>query len=479
MEKCKFCQADLAENSTVCPSCGKDNAEPAVQETAVPAENVEVKPAAAPAAAAKKYSPSTIALIVAGIVLVIAVFVSAANSGKTKVENTSGDATAPTVSATDAVPVGTIPADGNPDDETCKGSYTASDADAIAAANVVVATAGDKQLTNSQLQIYYWMEVQNFLSQYGAYASYFGLDVAQPLDTQVCGVAEGGTWQQFFLASALQTWQNYQTMAAEADAAGYQPSAELQNVLNNLEKSMEDAAVANGYENGAAMLADNAGNAATMEDYAHFLDLYYRGYDYYSAAVAKFMPTQDEIEAYYNEHEAAYIESGMSKDEVFVDARHILVVPQGGTTAEDGTVTYSDAEWAACEAEAQAILDAWKAGEKTEDSFAALANEKSTDPGSNTNGGLYTQITKGQMMPEFENWCFDASRKEGDTGLVRTTYGYHVMYFVGSQPSWIQYVESDMMTERSNSFVSEAVAKYPLTVDYSAILLALSGLGAQ
>ena len=191
------------------------------------------------------------------------------------------------------------------------------------------------------------------------------------------------------------------------------------------------------------------------------------------------MPTQDEIEAYYNEHEAAYIESGMSKDEVFVDARHILVVPQGGTTAEDGTVTYSDAEWAACEAEAQAILDRWLAGEKTEDSFAALANEKSTDPGSNTNGGLYTQITKGQMVPEFENWCFDASRKEGDTGLVRTTYGYHVMYFVGSQPSWIQYVQSDMMTERSNSFVGEAVAKYPLTVDYSAILLALSGLGAQ
>ena len=138
MEKCKFCQADLAENSSVCPSCGADNAESVKVQ---PAEEV----AAAPAAAQKKYSSSTIALIIAGIVLVIAVFVSAANSGKANLEQTSGnaDATAPTVSAEDAVPVGTIPTDGNPDDETCKGSYTAADADVIAAADVVVATAGD------------------------------------------------------------------------------------------------------------------------------------------------------------------------------------------------------------------------------------------------------------------------------------------------------------------------------------------------
>ena len=36
------------------------------------------------------------------------------------------------------------------------------------------------------------------------------------------------------------------------------------------------------------------------------------------------------------------------------------------------------------------------------------------------------------MVDAFENWCFDASRATGDTGIVETEYGYHVMYFVGN-----------------------------------------------
>ena len=36
------------------------------------------------------------------------------------------------------------------------------------------------------------------------------------------------------------------------------------------------------------------------------------------------------------------------------------------------------------------------------------------------------------MVTEFNDWCFDASRTAGDTGIVETTYGYHVMYFSGT-----------------------------------------------
>ena len=499
MEKCKYCQAELSENGTFCPNCGKDNAAPVeetapvedvtLQETSVEeAAPVEETPAVQPTAEIKegiKATPGKIAIAVAAVVVLLAVLIALLASGmsnQTELENTAGNtenATMPTAATMEETAPATIPADGNPDDETCKGTYTASDAEVLAAADRVVATAGDKELTNSRLQVYYWMEVQNFLSNYGAYAAYFGLDYTQPLDTQVCGIAEGGTWQQFFLASALQTWQNYQSMAAEAAAAGYELNEEMRSMLDNLAQTMEENAVANGYESGETMLAHNVGNAATMEDYGYYLELMSHGYDYYADSVSGFVPTQEEIEAYYTENEAAYIESGLSKDDLFVDVRHILVFPEGGTTAEDGTTTYSDEEWAACEASAQAILDAWLAGEKTEESFAALANEKSADGGSNTNGGLYEDVVVGQMVPNFENWCFDASRQAGDYGLVKTEYGYHVMYFVGSDPCWISYVESDIVTERSNNFVNETVAKYPLTVDYSAILLAESGLGAE
>lgn len=113
------------------------------------------------------------------------------------------------------------------------------------------------------------------------------------------------------------------------------------------------------------------------------------------------------------------------------NARHILVSFEGGTTDEYGTTTYSDEEKAAAKEKAEEIYAQWQAGDATEDSFAALAAEKTTDPGSQENGGLYENIYPGQMVTAFNDWCFDDSRKPGDTGIVETDYGYHIMYFSG------------------------------------------------
>jgi hypothetical protein len=65
-----------------------------------------------------------------------------------------------------------------------KVSYTVSDQEITDNREVVVATAGGRELTLGVLQIYYWMSVYGFLNEYGAYASYFGLDLSQPLDQQ-------------------------------------------------------------------------------------------------------------------------------------------------------------------------------------------------------------------------------------------------------------------------------------------------------
>jgi len=112
-----------------------------------------------------------------------------------------------------------------------------------------------------------------------------------------------------------------------------------------------------------------------------------------------------------------------------VNVRHILLGHEGGTTNEEtGSVTYSDEEKAAAKAKAEELLASFTG---TEEDFAALANEKSTDTGSNTNGGLYENVYPGQMVTNFNDWCFDEARKTGDTGIVESDYGYHVMYFSG------------------------------------------------
>jgi len=124
-----------------------------------------------------------------------------------------------------------------------------------------------------------------------------------------------------------------------------------------------------------------------------------------------------------------------------VDVRHILIMPEGGTKDAQGNVTYSDAEWEACRAAAQALLDQYLAGEQTAEKFGELANEHSDDQdGKVTNGGLYEGVTQGRMVKEFDAWIFDESRTPGETGLVKTQYGYHVMYFVdreGPVDEWL------------------------------------------
>ena len=108
---CKFCGAQMEENSTLCASCGQDNAE---------------KPA-------KKSSALKIVLaVVAGIVL-LAMLGAMVYYGL----------------------YGTLKPRGN--DVLYKDNYTVADEDLKDKLGKVIATIGEDQLTNEQLQVFYWM----------------------------------------------------------------------------------------------------------------------------------------------------------------------------------------------------------------------------------------------------------------------------------------------------------------------------------
>lgn len=135
-----------------------------------------------------------------------------------------------------------------------------------------------------------------------------------------------------------------------------------------------------------------------------------------------------------------------------IDVRHILIATKTGELAS--TDEGYEAEQAQLKADAKAAADAllaeWKAGEASEESFAALATANTDDTGSQATGGLYENVYEGQMVAEFNDWCFDASRKVGDTDVVETSYGAHVMYFAGENvPYWQYEVDSAM---RSNAY---------------------------
>lgn len=146
-----------------------------------------------------------------------------------------------------------------------------------------------------------------------------------------------------------------------------------------------------------------------------------------------------------------------------VNVRHILIQPETGSIAsgEDGYDEEQAKLKADAKAKAEDLLAQWKAGAATEDSFAALAKENSSDGGSKSNGGLYEQVYQGQMVTPFNDWCFDSSRKAGDTGVVETDYGYHVMYFVGADlPFWKVQVDSALRNKDLGTWYSGVTAGY-------------------
>lgn len=136
-----------------------------------------------------------------------------------------------------------------------------------------------------------------------------------------------------------------------------------------------------------------------------------------------------------------------------VNVRHILFMEQ-----EDNL------------AAAENALAEWENGEKTEESFAALAEKYTEDGGSANNGGLYEDVYPGQMVTNFNDWCFDESRQPGDTGIVETEYGVHVMYFSATgNPLWMSEIADTLTQQNYNEWYSGIAEKYTITFDEEAM----------
>ena len=105
---------------------------------------------------------------------------------------------------------------------------------------------------------------------------------------------------------------------------------------------------------------------------------------------------------------------------------------------------------------AQTIYDEWKTTGFDLDTFSALVYQFSEDPGSVQTGGLYENVSQGDMVPEFDSWLFDSSRKEGDTGMVNTSYGTHIMYYAGEAgPAWKNAAQSALETGDYSALIEQ------------------------
>ncbi len=459
---CKFCGAELGEGVTVCPACGKELTEPVEEVTQEEvAEIAEETPAEeTPVKEKKKFRAWKKVLAIAGIVVLAIVLVGAIlhfmGLGKQVLHTMKF---------------------WRPNDLNYKLSYTVKNETAEKKKDTVIATVGDQVLTNGELQAHYWMSVYDFLDIYGGYVSYMGLDLSKPLNEQIADEKTGQTYQQMFLEGALDSWYRYATLVEMSKEAGFALSEEQQAYVESIKTQVEELATEYKYTDVEEFIDQEFFPGCSFDIYMDYTRTNYLAISYYESLYDSMIPTQDQIDAYYAEHEAEFKEKGIDKAAGnYYDVRHILVEIKADTTDADVGATYTDAEWEACRKSAQDLLDQFLAGEATEEAFAKLAIEHSKDPGSASNGGLYSNLTKSTgFIQGFKDWYLDESRKPGDTGLVKntesSTQGYHIMYFSGSNPIWEIETQTAILTDNTNKMLEEGKAKWPMEVNYKKIVL--------
>lgn len=502
--KCKFCGEEMPDNGKFCPYCGIDNSreegpvdeqtveEPTVKEntTAQPVEDSEQ-----PVANVKKAKRFA---AISGCIAAMAVLALVLFWGINGVGDTGGTWDVKSWFDWEIF---------RDNDIHKQDSYTVSDKKAEKKADTAVATLGNAKLTNSELQVYYQMQVIEFVNQYSYYLSYFGLDYTKPLDEQQCPLMEGYTWQQYFLDCAIGTWQQNQIFAQEAAANNFKMDSEMQKYLDELDATMEKTATDSGYTTVQEFFNEQIGPNASLEDYKSYMNTYYNSYLYFNQlydGIEKL--TDEELTKYFEANKETLEGEGIKQDGSLVTIT--------GTENKDGSITFTDDDLdeetcaAAVKnayAKAEEILKKWEEN-PTEEYFAELAKEYTADS-NGEKGGLYENVAEGDMVTQFNDWCFDENRKVGDYAIVETKFGYHIMYFCGRYEeteedgeetqaadktedeytinvrhilimvetdveSWTVETQAYYISEQAQKLIQEMIAKYELEVDYSKIALA-------
>ena len=70
-------------------------------------------------------------------------------------------------------------------------------------------------------------------------------------------------------------------------------------------------------------------------------------------------------------------------------------------------------------------------------------------------------------MESFTNWATDPERKAGDTGIIESNFGYHVMYYVGDDElTYRDYmIREDIRTETMSAWYEDILASAEIVIE--------------
>lgn len=110
----------------------------------------------------------------------------------------------------------------------------------------------------------------------------------------------------------------------------------------------------------------------------------------------------------------------------------------------------------------QTILDDWKNGDATEESFAALADLHNEGTSLSAEGGLYEKVTPSGTYASIAEWMSEEGRTAGDTTVIDTEDGnqYVVYYVKANDPEWKLTVRSQVLSDTMEQYLQDISADF-------------------
>ena len=402
----------------------------------------------------------------------------------------------------------------------------------------------------------YNLTKNNYITQYGSYLTYFGLDTSKDLSTQM--YSDTLTWQDYFEQNAVESLKQNKALMAEAKAAGF--TYDTTDEYNTFKETIKTSAASAGISE-KEYVRSIYGSYATMGRIEEYVKNDMVMNAYYQKLQEDNAPSDDEIQSYYEENKATYdsvdyrlttIEADLPTEpteladpveetaadttgttdgtaatdstqdtayqpsdaeiaKAMEDAK-VLADDAEQTVAKDGeahenekksSVNYLISDWLFDDARkagdttvitndnshcyyvvafekryldetpsadvrviiptedktGEEILEEWKSGAATEDSFAELCKKYTQDTSAVENGGLFEQVTKTGMTEELSNWIFDTSRQAGDTVAITVSDTTYVLYYIGQdQPEWKINIKNTLVSDTMSQHMQDISA---------------------
>lgn len=402
----------------------------------------------------------------------------------------------------------------------------------------------------------YNLTKNNYITQYGSYLTYFGLDTSKDLSTQM--YSDTLTWQDYFEQNAVESLKQNKALMAEAKAAGF--TYDTTDEYNTFKETIKTSAASAGTSE-KEYVRSIYGSYATMGRIEEYVKNDMVMNAYYQKLQEDNAPSDDEIQSYYEENKATYdsvdyrlttIEADLPTEpteladpveetaadttgttdgtaatdstqdtayqpsdaeiaKAMEDAK-VLADDAEQTVAKDGeahenekksSVNYLISDWLFDDARkagdttvitndnshcyyavafekryldetpsadvrviiptedktGEEILEEWKSGAATEDSFAELCKKYTQDTSAVENGGLFEQVTKTGMTEELSNWIFDNSRQAGDTVAITVSDTTYVLYYIGQdQPEWKINIKNTLVSDTMSQHMQDITA---------------------